>query len=51
MRLLRTLSLLLVTALALGAAAHAGETGSISGAIKDAQGGVLPGVTVRVQTS
>jgi len=48
MRFLRTLSLLLVAALALGAAAHAGETGSISGVIKDAQGGVLPGVTVRV---
>ena len=48
MRFLRTLSLLLVAALALGAAAHAGETGSISGVVKDAQGGVLPGVTVRV---
>jgi hypothetical protein len=48
MRFLRTLSLLLVSALALGAAAHAGETGSISGVIKDSQGGVLPGVAVRV---
>ena len=48
MRFLRTLSLLLVAALALGAAAHAGETGSISGVVKDAQGGVLPGVTVRI---
>ena len=48
MRFLRTLSLLLVAALALGPAAHAGETGSISGVIKDAQGGVLPGVAVRV---
>jgi TonB dependent receptor-like, beta-barrel/Carboxypeptidase regulatory-like domain len=48
MRLLRTLSLLLVAALAVGAAAHAGETGSISGVVKDAQGGVLPGVTVKV---
>jgi hypothetical protein len=48
MRFLRTLSLLLVAALALGVAAHAGETGSISGVIKDAQGGVLPGVTVKV---
>ena len=48
MRFLRTLSLLLVAALAFGAAAHAGETGSISGVIKDSQGGVLPGVTVKV---
>ena len=48
MRFLRTLSFLLVAALALGAAAHAGETGSISGVVKDAQGGVLPGVTVKV---
>jgi hypothetical protein len=29
-------------------ALHAGEDGSISGVIKDSQGGVLPGVTVRV---
>jgi hypothetical protein len=48
MRFLRTLSLLLVAALAPGVAAQAGETGSISGVIKDAQGGVLPGVTVKV---
>lgn len=48
MRFLRTLSLLLVAALALGAAAHAGETGSVSGVVKDSQGGVLPGVTVKV---
>ena len=48
MRLLRTLSLLLVAALALGVAAHAQETGSISGVVKDTQGGVLPGVTVKV---
>ncbi len=48
MRFLRTLSLLLVAALALGAAVHAGETGSVSGVIKDSQGGVLPGVTVKV---
>src|SRR5688500_5098024 len=30
------------------ATAQAGETGSISGIVKDSQGGVLPGVTVRV---
>ena len=48
MRLLRTLSLLLVAALAAGAAVQAGETGSISGVVKDSQGGVLPGVTVKV---
>ncbi len=48
MRLLRTLSFLLVAALALGVVAHAQETGSISGVVKDSQGGVLPGVTVRV---
>jgi len=27
---------------------HAGETGSISGVLKDSQGGVLPGITVKV---
>ena len=47
MRSLRTLSLLLA-ALALGAAAHAGETGSVSGVIEDSQGGVLPGVVVKI---
>jgi hypothetical protein len=36
------LFLLVVTAL------HAGEDGSISGVVRDSQGGVLPGVTVRV---
>ena len=48
MRLLRILSLLLVAALAASAAVQAGETGSISGVVRDSQGGVLPGVTVRV---
>ena len=48
MRLLRVVPLLLVTALALGATAHAAETGSISGVVKDSQGGVLPGVVVKV---
>jgi len=38
----------LLTILALAGAAHAGETGSISGVVKDSQGGVLPGVIVRV---
>jgi hypothetical protein len=47
MRFLRTFSFLLA-ALALGAAAHAGETGSVSGVVKDSQGGVLPGVTVKI---
>ncbi len=44
----RRCSLVLVVALALAAAAHAGETGSISGVVTDSQGGVLPGVTVQV---
>ena len=48
MRFLRTLSLLLVAALALTVAAYAQETGSISGVVKDTQGGVLPGITVKV---
>jgi hypothetical protein len=38
-----------VLSCALGAVtARAGETGSISGVVKDSQGGVLPGATVRV---
>ena len=48
MRFLRTLSLLLVAALALTVTAYAQETGSISGVVKDTQGGVLPGITVKV---
>ncbi len=48
MRLLRVVTLLLAAALALGATAHAAETGSISGVVKDSQGGVLPGVVVKV---
>src|SRR5918994_3494090 len=35
-------------ALVAGATVEAAETGSISGVVKDSQGGVLPGVTVRV---
>lgn len=35
-------------AVALAASLHAGETGSISGVVKDSQGGVLPGATLRV---
>ena len=35
-------------ALALAGLAHAGETGSVSGVVKDTQGGVLPGVVVRI---
>ncbi len=35
-------------ALAVAASATAGETGSISGVVKDSQGGVLPGATVKV---
>lgn len=37
-----------LAALVLAAAAQAGETGSISGVVKDSEGGVLPGVMVRV---
>ena len=48
MRVLRTCLLLLAVALLLVPATHAGETGSISGFVKDSQGGVLPGATVRV---
>ncbi len=48
MRALRVFPLLLVTALALSAVAHAGETGSVSGVVKDSQGGVLPGVVVKI---
>jgi hypothetical protein len=48
MRVLPVFSLPLATALALAAAAHAGETGSVSGVVKDSQGGVLPGVVVRI---
>lgn len=42
----RAAGLLLLAGLALPALA--GETGSISGVVKDSQGGVLPGVTVKV---
>jgi carboxypeptidase family protein len=48
MRVLRVFPLLIATALALTAAAHAAETGSVSGVVKDSQGGVLPGVVVKV---
>jgi hypothetical protein len=37
-----------VAALTLAVAAHAGETGSVSGVARDSQGGVLPGVLVRI---
>ena len=48
MRFLRTFALLLAVALGLSAAVHAGETGSISGVVRDSQGGVLPGAVVKV---
>ena len=47
MRRMRIAGAVLSAALA-AAVAQAGETGSISGIVKDSQGGVLPGATVRV---
>lgn len=46
LKLFRAASLVVLAGLALPALA--GETGSISGVVKDSQGGVLPGVTVKV---
>ncbi|HXY41647.1 MAG TPA: TonB-dependent receptor, partial [Vicinamibacteria bacterium] len=45
---LRCPSFLIVAALAFAAAAQAGETGSVSGVVKDSQGGVLPGAVVKI---
>jgi hypothetical protein len=45
---LRSLTLLLVAVLVMAVTLHAGETGSVSGVVKDSQGGVLPAVTVRI---
>ena len=47
MRVLR-LAAAVLAALGLAGSADAGETGSISGVVKDSQGGVLPGAVVRV---
>jgi hypothetical protein len=48
MRSLHAVTLLLVAALVAAATLHAGETGSVSGVVQDSQGGVLPGVTVKI---
>ncbi len=48
MRMFRTFAILSAVALGLSAAVHAGETGSISGVVRDSQGGVLPGAVVKV---
>jgi hypothetical protein len=45
---MRRLSLVVLAVSLTAALAFAGETGSISGVVKDAQGGVLPGATVTV---
>ena len=47
MRVLRT-ALALAMAVLLPLRAFAGETGSISGVVKDSQGGVLPAALVKI---
>ena len=45
---MRRLAAVVLFAMLGAAAAQAAETGSISGVVKDSQGGVLPGATVRI---
>ena len=47
-RFLLTCGCLIAVVLVAATLAHAGVTGSVSGIVKDSQGGVLPGVTVKV---
>jgi len=47
-RFLLTCACLIAVVLVAATLARAGETGSVSGVVKDSQGGVLPGVTVKI---